>query len=265
MQHIAPEHVLVLGGTTEARALAQELVDLPGVRVTTSLPVTRPVPLDPPGEVFRGGFAGAGGLAAWLRHQQVRAVVDATSPFAARITARAVEACAFADVPLLTLERPAWVPQPGDDWRPAADLDAARDALGAGPWERALVAVGGLHLGPLVHLTRPRLVLRLSRLPEHPLPAGCEVALRRRTADVDGERAVMAARGVGVVLTTDSGGPGGAAVLVAARELALPVVVVRRPVVPAVEGAPPAPRAAHAAQAATWVRETLDAVGARGR
>ncbi len=245
----------MLGGTTEARALAQDLVELPGVRVTTSLPVGREVPLAPPGELHRGGFGGAEGLAAWLVEHEVRAVVDATPPYSARITDAAVEACAASGVPLLLLERPAWLPQAGDDWRSVPDLDAAAELLAAGPWSRALVAGGGRSLGALARLSSPRLVLRLPRLPRPPLPPGCEIALRRRAGDVDGERALLADRDVGVVLTTDSGGPGGAAVLVAARELGLPVVVVRRP--PAPPGASGAARATGPARASAWVRSTV--------
>jgi len=249
---LSADHVLVLGGTIEARALALDLVDLPRVRVTTSLPVDRDVPLPPPGELHRGGFGGAEGLAAWLVQHDVRAVVDATPPYSAGITGTAVGACAATGVPLLLLERPAWLRQAGDDWRPVPDLGAAAAVLAEGPWERALVAGGVRDLGPLAGLSSPRLVLRLPRLPEPPLPAGCEVALRRRPGDVDGERALMADRGVDVVVTTDSGGPGGAAVLVAARELHLPVVVVQRPPVPA--GAAGTARATDAAGAAAWVR-----------
>ncbi|MEJ5945934.1 precorrin-6A/cobalt-precorrin-6A reductase [Pseudokineococcus basanitobsidens] len=262
MEHLDVGHVLVLGGTTEARALAQELVDLPGVRLTTSLPVSRDVPVDPPGEVHRGGFGGPTGLAAWLAAHDVRVVVDATSPFAGRITAAAVQACAAADVPLVVLERPAWVPQPGDDWRPVADLAAAAAVLATGPWDRALVAAGARDLGPLARLERPRMVLRVPRLPEPPLPPGCEVVLRRRAADVDGERSVLRERRVDVVVTTDSGGPGGAAVLVAARELGLPVVVVQRPAPPSRPGGGPTPRAASAAEASAWVQEALSAAAA---
>lgn len=249
------DHVLVLGGTTEARSLATDLVDLPGVRVTSSLPVDRGVPAPPPGDLHRGGFDGAGGLAAWIVEHRVRAVVDATSPFSARITATAVAACAAVDVPLLLLERPAWVSQPGDDWRPVPDLDAAAAVLGSGPWARALVAGGVRDLGALGRLRRPRLVLRLPRLPLSPLPPGCEVVPRLRAGDVDGERELMAARGVGVVVTTDSGGPGAAGVLVAARELRLPVLVVQRPRVPV--AASGAPRAADAAAATAWVRSAV--------
>ncbi|MFC8037598.1 precorrin-6A/cobalt-precorrin-6A reductase, partial [Streptomyces griseoincarnatus] len=118
-------HVLILGGTTEARRLAAALTARPGVRVTTSLAgrVSRPGALD--GEVRVGGFGGPDGLAAWLREESVDAVVDATHPFAATITGNAAAATAAARVPLLVLRRPGWQPGRGDRWHPVPSLEAA--------------------------------------------------------------------------------------------------------------------------------------------
>lgn len=109
-------HVLVLGGTTEARRLATELAARPGVRVTTSLAgrVSRPGALD--GDVRVGGFGGADGLARWLREHRVDAVVDATHPFAAAITANAARAAAATGIPAVVLRRPGWTPGPDDRW-----------------------------------------------------------------------------------------------------------------------------------------------------
>ncbi|WP_037661186.1 precorrin-6A/cobalt-precorrin-6A reductase, partial [Streptomyces aurantiacus] len=99
-------HVLVLGGTTEARRLAAALAARPGVRVTTSLAgrVSRPAALD--GDVRVGGFGGPDGLADWLREHRVTALVDATHPFAATISAHAARAANATGVPALALRRP---------------------------------------------------------------------------------------------------------------------------------------------------------------
>src|SRR5919206_667516 len=108
--------VLVLGGTGEARRLAAALVD-EGVDVLSSLAGRVADPLLPAGEVRIGGFGGAAGLTAWLRAHPVAAVVDATHPFAATMTAHAAEAAAATGTPLLRLQRPGWHERPGDDWR----------------------------------------------------------------------------------------------------------------------------------------------------
>ena len=108
--------VLLLGGTTEARLLAGELVADHDVTVSLAGRVRSPLPL--PGTVRVGGFGGVDGLAAWLRAHGTDAVVDATHPFASTMTAHAAAACALVEVPLLRLQRPAWSPVTGDDWRP---------------------------------------------------------------------------------------------------------------------------------------------------
>src|SRR2546423_4693921 len=124
-----PAHVLILGGTAEARELAAALAARPGVRVTTSLAgrVTRPGALA--GDVRIGGFGGSEGLADWLREQRVDALVDATHPFAEGITANAARAVAATGVPAVVLCRPGWRPAPEDRWHPVASLAAAADLL----------------------------------------------------------------------------------------------------------------------------------------
>ncbi|HEU5108151.1 MAG TPA: precorrin-6A/cobalt-precorrin-6A reductase, partial [Micromonosporaceae bacterium] len=112
----------ILGGTGEARALAAELAGRPGVRVVSTLAGRVRAPRLPAGEVRVGGFGGPDGLAAWLRSERVDAIVDATHPFAERISASAAEAARRTGVPILLLRRPGWQPGPGDVWRPAESL-----------------------------------------------------------------------------------------------------------------------------------------------
>src|SRR4051794_24702064 len=116
--------ILVLGGTAEARELAAEL-DGAGMRVLTSLAGRVANPRLPRGDVRVGGFGGPGALADWLGTHDVGAVVDATHPFAQRISASAAGACPAAGVPLLRLERPGWTERPGDRWHRVPDLAAA--------------------------------------------------------------------------------------------------------------------------------------------
>ncbi|WP_077798255.1 cobalt-precorrin-6A reductase [Streptomyces sp. JHA26] len=231
-------HVLVLGGTTEARRLAAVLADRPGVRVTTSLAgrVTRPGALA--GEVRTGGFGGAEGLAAWLREHRVDALVDATHPFAETITANAVRAAAACRTPVVVLRRPGWHPGPGDRWYPVASLPEAA-ALLPGFGRRVLLTTGRLGLGAFAHLTGLHFVARSVEPPEPPLPPDTRVLLARGPFTVADETAVLRDHRIDVLVTKDSGGAATAAKLTAARDLALPVVVVRRPPLP--EGVPVVP------------------------
>ncbi|MET9775547.1 cobalt-precorrin-6A reductase [Streptomyces sp. NPDC006367] len=224
-------HVLILGGTTEARRLAAVLADRPGVRVTTSLAgrVTRPGTVD--GEVRVGGFGGPEGLAGWLRERRPDAVVDATHPFAERITANAAQAAAATGTPLVVLRRPGWRPGPGDRWHPAGSLAEAAGLL-PDLGRRVLLTTGRLGLAAFAHLTGLHFVARSVEPPEPPLPPGTRVLLARGPFTPAGERALLREHRIDVVVTKDSGGEATAAKLTAARDLALPVVVVRRPPLP---------------------------------
>ncbi|KUN80607.1 cobalt-precorrin-6X reductase [Streptomyces bungoensis] len=224
-------HVLILGGTTEARRLAAELAGRPGLRVTTSLAgrVTRPAALD--GAVRTGGFGGADGLADWLRAHHVDALVDATHPFAGTITANAARAAAATGVPATVLRRPGWRPVPGDRWHDAGSLDGAAAAL-PGLGRRVFLTTGRLGLAAFAHLADLHFLVRSVEPPEPPLPPDTDVLLARGPFTVAGETDLLRAHRIDVLVTKDSGGAATAAKLTAARELGLPVVVVRRPALP---------------------------------
>lgn len=227
----APRHVLVLGGTTEARELAATLAAMPGVRVTTSLAgrVSRPGALE--GDVRIGGFGGPEGLAAWLREHHVDAVVDATHPFATAITANAAQAARATGTPAVVLRRPGWQPGPGDRWHDAGSLAEAA-ALLPSLGRRVFLTTGRLGLAAFAHLTELHFLVRSVEAPEPPLPPHTHVLLARGPFTVDDETALLRDHRVDVLVTKDSGGAATSAKLAAARTLALPVVVVRRPPLP---------------------------------
>ncbi|WP_328689525.1 cobalt-precorrin-6A reductase [Streptomyces phaeochromogenes] len=224
-------HVLVLGGTTEARELAASLAARPGVRVTTSLAgrVSRPGALD--GEVRVGGFGGAEGLAEWLRAERVDAVVDATHPFATGITENAARAAAATGVPAVVLRRPGWTPVPGDRWHPAASLAEAA-ALLPPLGRRVFLTTGRLGLAAFAREPELHYLVRSVEPPEPPMPRHTDVLLARGPFTVESETALLRDHRIDVLVTKDSGGSATSAKLTAARELGLPVVVVHRPPLP---------------------------------
>ncbi|GAA3895101.1 cobalt-precorrin-6A reductase [Streptomyces lacrimifluminis] len=239
-------HVLILGGTAEARSLAELLAAgtrLPSLRVTNSLAGRVSAPRLPPGEVRVGGFGGAEGLAEWLRAHRVDVLIDATHPFAETISFHAARAAAAAHVPLLALRRPGWVPVEGDDWHWAGSLAEAAALLPA-LGRRVFLTTGRLGLAAFAVAALDELwfLVRSVDAPEPPHPARMEVLLDRGPFTLDGEdgkpgeRELLRRHRIDVVVTKDSGGPATAPKLTAAREAGLPVVVVRRPAVP--EGVP---------------------------
>ncbi|MCZ7415269.1 MULTISPECIES: cobalt-precorrin-6A reductase [unclassified Streptomyces] len=228
-------HVLILGGTTEGRWLAETLAEERGLRVTSSLAGRVGRPVLPPGEVRVGGFGGVEGLVEWLREHRVDAVIDTTHPFARTISFNAAEAAATAHVPLLALRRPGWVPEAGDAWHGVGSLEeAARVVRSLGA--RVFLTTGRMGLSAFAPLAEPWFLVRSVDPPEPPFPPRMEVLLDRGPFTLDGELDVMRRHRIDVLVTKDSGGAATAPKLAAARELGVPVVVVRRPPTP--EGVP---------------------------
>jgi len=240
--------VLILGGTTEARRLAQELCAEPSLEVTSSLAGRVAEPRLPAGRVRIGGFGGPEGLAAWLREQRVDALIDATHPFAATISRNAAQAAAGLHVPLLALRRPNWVAGPGDRWRFVGSLEEAA-ALLPSLGRRVFLTTGRQGLPVFAGLSGLFFLARSVDPPEPPLPAHLQVLLDRGPFTLEGERELLREHRIEVLVTKDSGGAATAAKLTAAREAGLPVVVVRRPPAP-----PGVPVVADVAGAVAWLR-----------
>lgn len=222
--------VLVLGGTGEARSLAGGLV-ADGIPVVSSLAGRVSAPALPEGGVRLGGFGGVEGLVDFLAAEHISAVVDATHPFAAGITANAARACTASGVPLVRLQRAGW-----EAHRSAASfvwvdsVDEARAAAEEG--RRPFVTTGRQQLERFAAWADRYVLVRVVDPPEWALPTSWEVVRSRGPYDLEAERALMLGRGIDVLLTKNSGGEMTEAKLQAAVELQIPVVVVRRPGLP---------------------------------
>ena len=218
--------ILVLGGTAEARELAAALHG-DGVRVISSLAGRVSSPRLPEGETRIGGFGGPDALASWLVDNAATAVVDATHPFAQRISASAAQACPQAGVRLLRLERPAWSERPGDRWHWVDDLGHAAAMVPSGC--RVLLTTGRQGLGAFAHRDDAWFLIRCVDPPQAPLPRHHELLLDRGPYVLDGELALIDEHRINLVVTKDSGGPHTMAKLDAARARGRAVIVVRRP------------------------------------
>ncbi|WP_372400024.1 cobalt-precorrin-6A reductase [Azospirillum sp. HJ39] len=221
--------LLILGGTTEATALAKRLASHPRIDARVSLAGRTRNPVLPPLPTRIGGFGGVEGLAAYLRDEGIGAAIDATHPFAARISANAAAACAQAGVPLRLLTRPAWVAGPRDRWIGVPDMDAAAQAL-RDLGDTVFLTIGRQEVAAFEAMPGKRYLIRAVDPPE-PMPAlpRMSLILDRGPFTLEGERALMRGHGVEVVVSKNSGGRATDAKLEAARELGLPVVMVQRP------------------------------------
>jgi len=216
---------LILGGTTEAAALARALTD---VEVVTSLAGRTSRPAALPGRVRIGGFGGAQGLAEYLETEGIETLIDATHPFAARISANAAEAVRLRPTPRLMLVRPEWTPQPGDRWTTVPDIPAAADAVPKGA--RAFLAIGRQELAPFAGRADAWFLIRSVEPPDRPLPPNHAVVTARGPFRVEDEAALLAEHRIDVLVAKNSGGDD--AKLAAARRLGVPVVLVKRPPLP---------------------------------
>lgn len=219
-------HLLILGGTGEAYELAEILAGRDDLLVTSSLAGATTSPRRPAGSHRIGGFGGAAGLAAWLATEAISLVLDASHPFASRITAQAREAANAAGIGYLRLERPAWRPGPGDDWRLVPDLDAGLAALT--PGARRVFAAAGARALDRLGLAPMDFVVR-GVDPPVSVPANVTFVRGRGPFVPEAERQLLQAQDIDALLCRNSGGQAARAKLEAARELRLPVVMIERP------------------------------------
>jgi precorrin-6A/cobalt-precorrin-6A reductase len=242
--------VLILGGTTEARELAERLAKTKGVEVVSSLAGRVGEPGMLPGQLRVGGFGGATGLASWIESHDIQGVIDATHPFAARISWNAAAAATASHVPLLALRRTAWVSGEGDRWREVDSLQEAALLL-PGLGRRHFLTVGRQGVSSFAGVADAWFLVRAIDPPDEPLPSQMELVLDRGPYCREDEIELMRHGRVDTVITKNSGGLATSAKLSAARELALPVVMVRRP------RAPDVPEVADVQSALAWVSERV--------
>jgi precorrin-6A/cobalt-precorrin-6A reductase len=247
-----PKHLLILGGTEEARRLADAAIAHFGdaLAVATSLAGRTHSPAPIAGTVRRGGFGGTHGLIDYLRAEKIDYVIDATHPFAVQISAAARVACAAIGAPLLTLTRPVWQREAGDRWTEVASAAEAA-ALLPRTGKRVFLTIGLRELGAFAHLDGVYFLVRLIEPPTTQLPLAAEVMLGRGPFTFDEERGIIERYAIDLLVTKESGGAATAAKLVAARVAGIPVVMLRRP--NALSGA----RVERVEDAVQWLEELL--------
>lgn len=242
------DKVLILGGTGEGMALATAFASLSDYQIISSLAGRVANPKLPPGAVRIGGFGGVDGLATYLRDNNIRAVIDATHPFARRMGWNAAAAASATQIPLLRFERPAWRPQAGDHWIEVDDWDEAVATLRPNA-RRVFLALGRQELAPFAALAEIAFVIRSVEAPNSDLVfADAEFVLARGPFNLADERSLLQSRGIDHLVCKNSGGGATDAKLQAARELGITVIMQRRPARPNV------PKVSNVEAAVDWVR-----------
>ena len=248
-------NLLILGGTTEAYELAECLAGCEDWHVINSLAGRTANPRLPAGETRIGGFGGVEGLARYLDERAIRAVIDVTHPFAARMGWNAAAACRLAGVPLLRLERPAWTSEPGDAWVPVETWDGAAEALRQVGARRVLLAVGRQELAHFVGVDDVQFLIRLVTPPD-PVPPfrAAEWLYSRGPFALDDERTLLDTWAIDTLVCKNSGGEATSAKLIAARERGIRVVMLQRPQRPA-----EVQTAATVGEALAWISSVVPA------
>ncbi|SDR21702.1 cobalt-precorrin-6A reductase [Pseudovibrio sp. Tun.PSC04-5.I4] len=220
--------LLILAGTKAARQLVELLVTKTSFDITASLAgVTKqPKPLAAPTRI--GGFGGAEGLASYLRENKIDAVIDATHPYAAQITANAVQACALCDIHLIQFQRSEWQSVLEDNWHFVSDLEHALSLIPED--KRVFFAASTKVAAPLA--LRPDLTY-LIRSIEPPAPrdrlSNAIYVCGLPTAHWQDEAKLMQDHQIDWVISKNSGGTASYSKIHAARELGLPVAMLKRP------------------------------------
>ena len=239
--------ILILGGTGEASALARALAGRDDLPTTLSLAGRTSAPKREPVPTRVGGFGGAEGLARYLRAETFDCLIDATHPFAARISHNAALAAVSAGVPLLAVRRPAWSRAPGDLWTEVESVEVAAAALGPDP-QRVFLTIGRQEAFAFAAAPQHAYWARTVEPLGDALPVPHLTAIEARGPfDLASEVELMRSAGIEILVSKNSGGAATYGKIAAARALAIPVIMVRRPEKPDV------PSVADAAGALRWL------------
>lgn len=220
--------ILILGGTTESRQLAADLAQRADCETVLSLAGRTTEPRAQPVTTRTGGFGGSEGLADYLIAESIDLVIDATHPFAARISANAAAASARTGVPLFALQRPAWERQTGDRWTRVAAIDEAVDALGIVP-RTVFLAIGRQEAHLFESAPQHRYIIRSVDPLSPPLNlADARYILATGPFAQNEEEALLTGDAIDVVVTKNSGGTATYGKIAAARKLGIEVIMVER-------------------------------------
>jgi precorrin-6A/cobalt-precorrin-6A reductase len=226
------KRLLILGGTSDAVQLATKALTIPNLEVITSLAGRTQQPSELAGQLRVGGFGGEVGLIDYLRTNAIDILIDATHPFAAQISFNAAAAASNCGIPHLIYVRPVWKQVEGDNWVEVESVEVAASLLPKLA-KRVFLTVGRQQLSTFAHLDNIWFLMRLidPPTPEALVPKG-EMLYAKGPFDLENERKLLQQHQIDTIVSKNSGGSATIAKIIAARELQIKVVMVKRPPVP---------------------------------
>jgi precorrin-6A/cobalt-precorrin-6A reductase len=252
------KHILILGGTTQARECAEQLANRSELEVTLSLAGRTASPAAQPVPVRRGGFGGIDGLVNYLRDREIDALIDATHPFASTMSAHAWSAATQTQTPMIALRRAAWRAAAADRWTEVRDAKEAVIALGPKP-QNVFLALGRQEIAEFALAPQHRYLIRSVDAVDPPLEVpDARYILARGPFEEEQERKLLIDHAIDVIVAKNSGGAAAYGKIIAARKAGVPVILFRRP--PEL----PVPGVGTAAEVVAWLDHVLAARANRG-
>ncbi len=221
--------VLILGGTGEGAQLAERLSERVDLTVISSLAGRVSEPKLPKGLVRVGGFGGLDALATYLVNEEIKVVIDATHPFAAKISRNAELACGRTGLPFVALLRPPWRRLVGDRWHEVPDFQSAAKFVDT-KMGRVFLSIGRQELGSFSGCSKAWFLIRAIEGPTECLPPHGRVLLRRGPFELKEELQLLREHSINCLVSKNSGGPATYTKIEAARFLDIPVVMINRPI-----------------------------------
>jgi precorrin-6A/cobalt-precorrin-6A reductase len=182
----------------------------------------------PAGIVRVGGFGGVAGLISYLLDEDIRVVIDATHPFASKISSNAELACSTLGLPLIALDRAAWEPIEHDCWHRVPDTHAAAPMVNH-RLNRVFLSIGRQELGAFSNCEHAWFLVRAIDAPSAMLPANSKLILKRGPFHLNDELQMLRSESISLIVSKNSGGTASYAKIEAARALRIPVVMIDRP------------------------------------
>ena len=221
--------VLILGGTGEGAQLAAHLAERVDLTVISALAGRVSEPKLPKGLVRVGGFGGLDALATYLGNEEIKVVIDATHPFAAKISRNAEAACRRIGLPFIALLRPPWRMVAGDRWHEVPDFQSAAEFVDT-KTGRVFLSIGRQELSSFSECSNAWFLIRAIEEPTEWLPPHRRVLLQRGPFEFKDELQLLRDHSINRLVSKNSGGPATYTKIEAARSLDIPVVMISRPI-----------------------------------
>jgi precorrin-6A/cobalt-precorrin-6A reductase len=155
-------------------------------------------------------------------------VIDATHPFASKISGNAEFACNTLSLPLIALERPPWEPSEHDCWCTAPDAQAAASMVNH-QHNRVFLSIGRQEVGAFSNCEDAWFLVRAIDAPSETLPANSKLILKRGPFHLNDELQMLRSESITLIVSKNSGGTATYSKIEAARALRIPVVMIDRP------------------------------------